>query len=450
MSFKLIFILTVLLLNNNFSQTQEIIIPTKSQIEWADCEIGVIIHLDINIFAPETFDFNNQETLPSLSLFNPSKLNTDQWVKSAKEAGAKYAILTAKHLTGFTLWPSKVHDYHVGNTPWKNGRGDIVKDFIQSCEKYGIKPGLYYNTNINTYFGLGFNEILNEKQQEIFNDYTLSQLKELWTQYGEVFEIWFDGGVKSNETGGIANEVIQLIKKHQPNAILFQGPIECSNLIRWVGNEDGRAPYPHWSRADAVTSSLGLVNIPNLHGDPNGKIWCPAEADFPNIKQNAWNGGWLWKANQDSLFFSVDDLVDRYYTSVGKNANMLIGMAIDTSGQFPETAENIFFEFGKEISRQFGNSLASTSFNGETVELKISDSPQEIKNVVIQEDISKGERVRKYCVEAFVNENWKIIAEGISIGHKRIHKIDNLITTKIKLNILENIDEPIIKQFAVF
>jgi alpha-L-fucosidase len=447
---RLTIVTIILLINNTLSQTNKNILPSKSQIEWADCEIGVIIHLDINIFEPDNFDYSRKETLPSLSNFNPSKLNTDQWIKAAKDAGAKYAVLTAKHGTGFTLWPSKVHGYNVGKTPWKNGEGDIIKDFIESCKKYNIKPGFYYNTNINTYLGAGFNPNLSDDQQKIFNDVVLKQLEELWTQYGEVFEIWFDGGVKSNEAGGIANEVIQLIKKYQPNTILFQGPMECSNLIRRIGNEDGRAPYPHWSRADAVTSSLGLVNIPNLHGDPNGNIWCPAEADFPNIKQSAWNGGWLWKANQDSLLFSVDDLIDRYYSSVGMNSNMLIGMAIDTSGQFPEEATKIFSEFGKEINYRFGNPLISTKLTGYTAELKIFDNPKLIKNIVLQEDISKGERVRKYFIEAYVEGNWKIIADGISIGHKRIHKIDNLETTKIKLIISEYSQEPIIKAFSVY
>ncbi|MCB0732327.1 MAG: alpha-L-fucosidase [Ignavibacteriae bacterium] len=447
---RLIFLIILIIFHNTYTQTKENVLPTKSHIEWADCEIGVIIHLDINIFEPETFDFNNKETLPRLSKFTPSKLNTDQWVKAAKDAGAKYAILTAKHLTGFTLWPSKVHDYHIGSTNWKNGDGDLVKDFIESCKKYDIKPGLYYNTNINTYLGAGFNPNLSKEQQNNFNNVVLKQLEELWTNYGEVFEIWFDGGVKSNVSGGIANEVITLIKEYQPNAILFQGPMECSNLIRWIGNEDGRAPYPHWSRADAVTSSLGLVNIPNLHGDPNGNIWCPAEADFPNIKQNGWNGGWLWKANQDSLLFSVDELLDRYYTSVGMNSNMLIGMAIDTSGQFPEVAANIFLEFGKELNTRFGNPVASTKFIGNSVELKISENPVIINNIIIQEDISKGERVRKYYIEALVNGSWKIITDGISIGHKRIHKIDNVKTTKIKLNITEYSDEPVIKNFSVY
>ena len=447
---QIIIISILLIAANLFSQTTDNILPTKSQLEWADCEIGVIIHLDINIFEPETFDYSRKETLPALCKFNPSKLNTDQWIKSAKDAGAKYAVLTAKHGTGFTLWPSKAHSYNIGNTPWKKGEGDIVRDFIESCRKYNIKPGLYYNTNINTYLGRGFNQSLDEEQHENFNDIILKQLEELWTQYGELFEIWFDGGVKSNENGGIANEVIELLNRHQSNAILFQGPMESHNLIRWVGNEDGRAPYPHWSRADAVTSSLGLVNISDLHGDPNGKIWCPAEADFPNMKQNAWNGGWLWKADQDSLLFSADELIDRYYTSVGRNANMLIGMAIDTSGQFPQTAANIFKEFGVEINKRFKIPKANANFIGKICELKISEYPEIIKNIIIQEDISKGERVSKYSVEAFINESWVTIAEGISIGHKRIHKIDNLITTKIRLKILENTDEPIIKQFAVF
>ena len=435
---------------NLFGQNNQKILPSESQLNWADCEIGVLIHFDINIFKPEQFDYKKKETLPDLKKFNPSKLNTDQWIKAAKSAGAKYAILTAKHGTGFCLWKSKAYNYNVGFTPWEDGKGDIVRDFIASCKKYNIKPGIYYNTNINTYLEAGFKPFESPEKRNEYNRIVLQQLSELWTQYGDLFEIWFDGGIVPEGKGGIADEVFHLIKERQSHAILFQGPLESKNLIRWIGNEDGRAKYPNWSRANAVTSSSGTTEIVNYQGSPDGNVWSPAEADFPNIKKSAWNGGWLWKAGEDSLLFSVDDLISRYYTSVGMNANMLIGMAIDTSGQFPAKAAEIFSDFGKEIKKLFGKPLASVAGNGKIIELNISKKPVSVNYIVIQEDISKGERVRKYLIEAFINGKWIKAADGISIGHKRIHKIESLKTTKLRINILESSEKPLISNFAAY
>lgn len=132
------------------------VLPTPEQVAWSDAEIGVIIHLDINIFVPETFHYDDPKTLPPASIFCPSRLNTDQWIKAAHDAGAKYAVLVAKHGTGFALWPTAVNDYNVRSSPWKEGKGDIVASFIASCRKYGVKPGIYYNTNINSYYGASF------------------------------------------------------------------------------------------------------------------------------------------------------------------------------------------------------------------------------------------------------------------------------------------------------
>jgi alpha-L-fucosidase len=167
----------------------------------------VIIHLDINIFAPDSFDYAKRETLPPLTVFNPSRLNTDQRLAAARGAGAKYAVLVAKHGTGFCLWPSHVHGYHVGNTPWQGGNGDIVRDFIASCKKYGIRPGLYYNTKV------------------------LQQLTELWTSYGELFEIWFDGSVMADRRVFLFARRIS----HEPSSLLLHRtsalPVLC--IVRY-------------------------------------------------------------------------------------------------------------------------------------------------------------------------------------------------------------------------
>ena len=433
----------------------DLVLPTSYQAEWADAEIGVIIHFDINLWVPETFDYGRKETLPDLGVFNPSRLSTDQWVEAARAAGAKYAVLVTNTGTGFTLWPSKVHEYHIGNTPWRNGEGDIVADFIRSCKKYSIKPGLYYITNVNTYYEAGYSSHLKDKpltgeKLDEFNDAVIQQLTELWAGYGEVFEIWFDGGVRTEKEGGISSRVTRLIEEHQPQAVLFQGPFENRNLIRWVGNEDGRAPYPHWSTASIAISSRGIKELSDYHGNPDGDLWCPGEADFANRKKSAWHSGWLWHANQENHLYSVDELVDRYYTSVGRNANMLIGMGIDTSGLFPEEDYKRFAGFGKKISAMFGIPVAETQGKGTEVILKIAPKPKKINHVIIMEDITRGERIRKYSVEALSGENWIRVCEGISVGHKRIQKFDTIETKKVRLSVEESAAKPIIRNLAVY
>ena len=425
------------------------VLPTPEQRVWADAGIGVLIHYDITLFATEPFDYQRKETLPDLRNFNPSRLNTDQWVKAAKDGGAKYAVLVVKHGTGFTLWPSAVNPYHVGNTPWRNGKGDILADFIRSCHKYGISPGLYYNTNYNTYYGAGYTPFKDSLARLRYNQAVLAQLTELWTRYGKLFEIWFDGGVMSDEKGGIASQIADLIKKNQPQAILFQGPVGNRNLVRWVGNEKGRAPYPLWSTADATTSATGAFEIKDLNGKPDGKIWCPGEADFPLRRDSGSRGGFMWNKNSENLLLSVDELVQSYCTSVGRNANMLLGMVIDTAGLCPEADVKRLREFGAKIKDVFSRPLAQASGKGDSFTLGFK-IPKMVNYVVMMEDIAGGERVRRYEVEALVEGNWKKVGEGISIGHKRIQEFDAVKTSKLRLTIKDSQGIPAIKSFAVF
>ena len=445
-----LFLAGLLFLQSCESPDAEVVRPTPSHIAWAEAEIGVIIHYDINIYAPDTYRSNDKSTLPDLQIFAPSRLNTDQWLESAVSIGAKYAVLVAKHGTGFCLWPSKAHPYHVGNTPWKNGQGDIVVDFIQSCKKYNVKPGIYYNTNFNAYLGAGRRMAMTEEKQKEYNQIVLQQLTELWSNYGPLFEIWFDGGVMVDEKGGIASAVTRLIETHQPEAVLFQGPASATNLIRWIGNEDGRAVYPNWSTANATTSSDGIEEIKEGTGAPDGIIWCPAEADFPNRKKSAWQGGWLWRADQEEHIFSADELVDRYYTSVGSNANMLVGMVIDTAGLFPEADKRQFELAGKEIRRLFDRPIAETSGKGKTVHLKTGKQPVTVNRVVIQEDIANGERIRKYTVEAKVDGKWLPLCVGESVGYKRIQQFDPVTTTEMRLRVDESAAVPMVKRLAVY
>src|SRR6185312_5505661 len=344
---------------------------------------------------------------------------------------------------------SKVNPYHVGNTPWRHGKGDILADFIRSCHKYGVAPGLYYNTNYNTYYGAGYTPFKDSAARGRYNRAVLAQLTELWTQYGKLFEIWFDGGVMADEKGGIASPVAALIKKNQPQAILFQGPVGSRNLVRWVGNEKGRAPYPLWSTANASTSATGAFEIKDLNGRPDGKIWCPGEADFPLRKVSGSRGGFMWNKNSEDLLLSVDELVNSYCTSVGRNANMLLGMVIDTAGLCPAPDVERLKEFGEKIRKGFSDPLARCNGKGSEFILDLS-TPQKLNTIEIMEDIAGGERVRKYEVDAWLDGAWKQVCEGISVGHKRIQQFDAVTTNKLRLTIKDAHGIPLLKDFAAF
>ena len=431
------------------ARSQQAVLPTREQLAWADAEMGVIIHMDINIYAPTSFTYKDPATLPDVNVFNPSQLNTDQWIRTAKAAGAKYAVLTVKHGTGFCLWPSKVNKYNVGHTSWGAGKNDILQSFIASCRKYGVKPGLYYNTNTNTFYNAGENPFVSDSAHAVYNRAVLAQLTELWTQYGKIFEIWFDGGLTSGGPFGLKEKVLPLIKAHQPQAILFQGPPEARNIIRWIGNEDGIAAYPQWSRSDAGTASNGVTQIDDLHGNPNGRIWCPGESDFPIRRNNAWNGGWLWRGGQENYLFTARELLDKYCSSIGRNSNMLIGMVVDTSGLIPKQDSLVFDSLGKKVKALLGKPVGAVHHTAsKTIELSLQ-AAQSVSMVVIQEDISKGEKIRHYTIEAWSNKRWQPVADGESVGHKRLQLFPPVTTPRLRL-IVDKSDGPISIRYLGF
>ena len=248
---------------------------------------------------------------------------------------------------------------------------------------------------------------------------------------------------------GIQDKVDRLLKKYQPNACLFQGPVGAKNILRWVENEDGKTPYPFWSRINANVNKDGKQVISNGHGDPQGRFWVSAEADFPNRKQDAWNGGWLWKDGQQDKVFSAGELLERYYTSVGNNTNMLIGMAIDTAGLFPAYDSKVFEDFGKKLKERDSSKAGSISGSGYNFEIKFK-SPVKINQIEILENIQSGERIRSYRVEAFINREWKKICEEISVGHKRIQSFEQVETGAVRLIITASGKKPVIKAFSVY
>jgi alpha-L-fucosidase len=425
----------------------EIVIPTPEQAVWAEAEIGVLFHYDMQIFNPE-YEITQFGTHPDPRTFAPTSLDTDQWIKGVCALGAQYAILTAKHGCGFSLWPTEAHDYSVKNSPWKNGKGDIVRDFIASCKKYGVKPGIYANTTQNGYLYVdnpGLVQPGSPVTQEEYNRIVIKQLTELWSNYGELFEIWFDGGVLSPDKGGL--DVLPLIQRLQPKAIAFQGPNDYPNIIRWVGNELGTAPYPCWATAPSTTNADGTTEIRGLNGDPDAPYWCPGEADFP--LRGHWDKGWMWYASQKDRMYTLDELMVKYETSVGRNTNMLLGVVIDPRGLIPEPDMIRLAELGAAIKKRYGSPLKSRSGTGNEVSI-VLDTPAAIDRLVIQEDITLGERVLEYRVTGNMDDGWVELSAGTNIGHRHIDTFPSRLIKEIKLEILKSKANPRIKNFAVF
>ncbi len=415
-------------------------------------ELGVLIHYDIPVFHPD-FDFRKRWGDPlDVSIFNPTQLDTDQWLSTAAAAGAKYVVLVAKHCSGFSLWPTEAHDYSVKSAPWRDGEGDIVGDFIKSCKKFGIKPGLYYSVACNGYFCVDNPGTVlsgDEDEQKAYNEMVIKQLTELWTHYGDLFEIWFDGGALPPEKGG--PDVLSLLLKYQPNAVCFQGPEKFPSILRWVGNESGLAPNPCWSTTNVADGDFtGTEQVPEIGiGDPDGRVWAPAETDMPNRYLLSNGGGWFWRAGEDDLIFEPEELLERYYTSVGSNSNLLIGMVIDDRGLVPDADVEQFKAFGQLIKDRFGKPIAKAGGEGTEIAFYFA-RPSVINHVVIMENIARGERIRAYTVEAAVNGEFRTVCSGFSVGHKRIERFDDVEVTGVKLKITDSTDVPDIRQFAVY
>ncbi len=413
--------------------------PTKQQLEWADMEMGVIIHYLMENYNPGFKAYKTDAVRTELSpdRFNPQKLDPEQWVRSAAELGAKYAVFVANHCTGFSLWQTKVNDYSCASMKWKDGKGDIFRDFVDACKKYNIRPGVYYSTGCNGYYNIN-DEVKHDYKAEYYQDYVKCverQVEELWSEYGEMFEIWFDGGIIPKEQGG--PDIYSLLEKYQPNAIAFQGPVGYPHNIRWVGNELGVAPEDCWA-------SVKADNRTDISGDPDGELWNPAETDFPNRSEKAFGGGWGWKAGEDNLVYTPGHLLDCYVKSVGRNTNMLIGMAISTDGDFQD--EQQFIDFGKLLKETFGTPIAAeTELTGNSLTIT-NDSGKPIKYLVLCEDITEGHNINGFSVFA----DGEKIFEGKCIGHKRIIPLDSLTAKEIKIETDETPSVPHLKSVSLY
>ncbi|MCR5263548.1 MAG: alpha-L-fucosidase [Clostridiales bacterium] len=426
--------------------------PTKQQLAWQDMELGVLIHYCLEIYRPDLkgtwykTDMVREAIAPST--IDPKKLDPEQWVRAAHSMGAKYAVLVANHCTGFSLWDTKVNDFSIAHTKWRGGGGDICREFVEACAKYGMKPGFYYSTGCNGYYNIN-DELKWDYKSDYYREYVRNvekQVAELWTEYGDLFEIWFDGGIIPPENGG--PDLTPMLKKYQPDAICFQGPRDYPHDIRWVGNEDGLAPADCWATTNAGEARYDGTEPDEKAGvgDPDGKYYWPAECDMPNRTHKAFGGGWAWKAGEEHLIYTPQQLLDCYIRSVGRNANMLIGMAISVDGDFQD--ETQLNEFGALLRKTFGEPdfILTDPVSADGVFELRREAGKEAAYLVIREDISGGQRIREFSVSA----DGKEIYRSHCVGHKRIIPLDRLKAGNITFRVERSEGEYRLRDIAIF
>ena len=455
--------------------TPNTVIPTALQVEYQKMETIGFIHFTVNTFTDKEWGYGDEDP----KIFNPTQLDVEQWASVAASAGLKELILTAKHHDGFCLWPSQYTEHSVKNSPYKDGKGDIVKEFVEACRKYGLKVGLYLSPWDRNHKDYGTPEYL---------VYYRNQLKELLTQYGEINEIWFDGANGGDGYYGGANETrtidrttyydwentFKLVKQLQPNIFIFS---DAGPDVHWIGNEKGFAGETFWSTITRDSLEIGTSKTAYLNsGDPQGTDWVIGQCDV-SIRP-----GWFYHQSQDSLVKSSQELVDLYYKSVGRNAVLLLNLPPDQRGLIHENDVESLKGFKQIIDSTFANDLSkgakvsannvrftNPKFYPEQVldgsidtywatdegvlpaELTLK-FPKEtyFDRIVLQEPIQLGQRISKFQIEAFSENNWQQVFEGTTIGYKRIIRIDPIQASKLRLKIMEANNSTAISKIGVF
>lgn len=407
-------------------------IPSADILAWQDLEIGMFVH-----FAPNTFQDKEGDDLSTpLSAINPD-IDTDNWAQCAVNLGARYIVFVAKHAGGFCMWQTQTTPYSIGHTPWKNGKGDVLADLSASCRRHGLGLGVYLSPR-DDYFGANVGGVCKDaSRQPAYNTMYRQQLTEVLTRYAHMVEVWFDGSsvVPTSD----------LVRKYAAHAAIFQGP---DATIRWVGNEMGFAPYPLWDTESEADARSGIST--SLHSDPDGAAWIPVECDVSIRRPD-----WFWSTTNVRNLMTLDQLMEVYYRSVGRGAQLLLNIPADRRGHMADADFARAREFGDELRRRFGKSIAETSAAGERIELPVSKTaapPNSVKvdHVILEEDCHFGQRVRAFRLEGLKGGQWSVIYSGSSIGHKRIIPFAAQPFSSLRLVVTESAGEPRLRRFAAF
>lgn len=432
-------------------------LPTPPQLLYQQHEIMALIHFNMATFAHDgdpgcaADNWNAKASYAAgptsdPATFNPAKLNISNWAASMLALGAKHAVLTAKHGCGHLLWPThtplpdgREYTYCVGKEA-SAIKHDVLKEFSDTMQQNGIGHGFYYSLTNNFYLNVRSHQAQNgsvlpgqEKvTQEQFEAIALSQVSELWSQYGALTEIWFDGGYTSD----LKDKITALLKSKQPNAAAFGGYGVSPNPICWVGTESGAPGGEVWS-----TGTSGV-------GDANSSVYCPKTCDTTLQEQDH------WFFMPGTAIRTLKELIAVYHGTVGRNGMLELDFAINRDGLVEPAHAARYKEFGDWIHSCYDKPVAETSVNGTSVELAMPPGSPAVDRIILQEDLTKGQRVRGYRVEYIVGGKWTTFSSGHSIGNKRID-LGEWISgswTKFRLVITDLVgtDGPYITKFAVY
>lgn len=438
-------------------------VPEPKQVEWQQMETYAFIHFGLNTFNDREWGYGDTDP----KTFNPTNLDCEQWAQTLVKAGMKGVILTAKHHDGFCLWPFEGTDYSVKNSPWKNGQGNVVKELSEACKKYGLKFAVYLSPWDRHQANYGTPEYL---------PYFYAQLHDLLTNYGPVFEVWFDGANGGDGWYGGAKDIRTIDRKNyynypriyemldsiQPQAIIFSdGGPGC----RWVGNEKGFAGATNWSFLREGEVHPGYDKSYELqYGHPDGNQWVPAECDV-SIRP-----GWFYHPEEDDRVKSPDQLVDLYYRSVGHNATLLLNFPVDRRGlihpvdsanavRFHEMIQqqlktNLVAGMIPKVSNERGGDFVASALTDDnfdtywatedgvtTADIEFSfDTPTRMNRMMLQEYIPLGQRVKAFVVEYLDKDTWlpvKLNEETTTIGYKRLLRFETVETKGIRIRITD-------------
>ena len=442
-------------------------VPSAAQVKWQQMEYYMFIHFGPNTFTDKEWGHGDEDP----KIFNPTQLDARQWARTAKAAGMKAIIITAKHHDGFCLWPSKYSKHTVRESAWKDGKGDVLKELAAACKEYGLKLGMYLSPWDRNHPDYGTPE---------YNEIFAKTLEEVHTQYGDVFEQWFDGangegpnGKKQVYNWDLFNGTVY---KYHPNAVIFS---DIGPGCRWIGNENGFAGETNWSTLNTDGFGMGhdapKQTVLN-QGNENGKYWVPGEADV-SIRP-----GWFYSPSTDDKVKSLNQLSNIYYASVGRNANLLLNVPVDRRGLIHKNDSLRLMEFRKLIDESFKNNLAlnkkasASQVRGNSGQFAASNlldenyntywttndevkkgsfiidlgKPTEINRILLQEYIPLGQRVSSFSVEVWDGNKFSEIDRQTTIGYKRILSSPTLKTSKVRVTILDANACPIISEVQLY
>lgn len=414
------------------------LVPSPQQLEWQQMELTAFLHFGINTFTDREWGDGKEDP----ALFNPTDLDAEQWVRTLKEAGFKMVLLTAKHHDGFCLWPTKTTKHSVASSPWKDGKGDVVKELRDACTKYDMKFGVYlspWDRNAECY-----------GDSPRYNEFFIEQLTELLTNYGEVHEVWFDGANGEGPNGKKQvydwDAFYKTIQRLQPKAVMAI----MGDDVRWVGNERGLGRETEWSatvlapgiyaRSEASNRRLGVhsksqdLGSREMLKNATELFWYPSEVDV-SIRP-----GWFWHESENGKVKSLKHLADIYFQSVGYNSVLLLNIPPDRRGHIHEADVARLKEFAAYRQQAFADNRVKKgqkmwdAASGDQRVYKLKPSSK-INVVLLQEDIARGQRVESFRVEGRVGGQWQLLGEGTTVGYKRMLRFPEVEAEALRITI---------------